>query len=198
MNGPDVQRCAVLDAPSGWPALQVLMLRHRQPTDLAAGREAARQQVRALLLREAGHEIAAPFLAAARVAPGAARASISHESSYSLLAWCETGRIGIDAVSLPRLADLSRQDLVTTAMLYLGPKAAAAIMQTTDVAQARTLFADAWARHEASLKCLGLALDEASAALHGRLARCLTAVVAPPPQDAASASLAVIRIAWRR
>ena len=196
MNGPDVQRCAVLDAPSGWPALQVLMLRHRQPTDLAAGREAARQQVRALLLRKAGPEIAAPFLAAARVAPGAARASISHESSYSLLAWCETGCIGIDAVSPKRLDGMSRQALADVAMTYLGPHAAS-VMRATAEAHASAWFADAWARHEASLKCLGLALEEGSPALQSQLAGCLTAVVVPPPRVFVSEALLAIRIAWR-
>jgi hypothetical protein len=197
MSEPEVWRCEVVDAPSGWPTLQVRMVLHTQLTDLEVGREAARQRVRGLLLREAGPEIAAPFLAATRVAPGAGRASISHAQTHSLLAWCQRGRIGIDAVSLYRLADMSPHDVLTTAEQYLGPNTAAAIMQATSDGQARTLFADAWARHEASLKCLGLALDEWSPALQGQLARCLTAVVVPPPQVFASIAMSITRIAWQ-
>ena len=197
MSEHEVQRCAVLDAPSDWPALQVLMVVHPQSADLAAGRDAARQRVRELLLRDAGPEIAAPFLAVARAAPGAGRASISHAQTHSLLAWCQRGCIGIDSVSPLSFADMSLQDLVALAVLYLGPKAAAAILLTTEAAKARTLFASAWARHEASLKCLGLPLDEWSPGLQRQLAGCLTAEVAPPAKTVAKAAASVIRIAWR-
>ena len=197
MSEPEVQRCEVVDAPRGWPELHVLVVAHPRSADLAAGREAARQRMRELLLRHAGPEIAAPFLAAARAARGACRASISHEQSHSLLAWCEHGCIGIDIVSPQRLADMAPPTLAATAALYLGPKASAVISPTTEASQARRLFADAWARHEARLKCLGLALDEWSPALQIQMARCLTAVVSPPLQDHAGSALWVTRIAWR-
>ena len=201
MSESEVQRCAVADAPSGWPALHVLRVAHLRSVDLAAGRDAARQRVRDLLLRHAGPEIAAPVLAAARAAAGASCASISHEHSHSLLAWCAQGSIGIDSVSLLRLADMSLPALVATATLYLGPKAAAVIGLSMSTVQARSRFADAWARHEASLKCLGLALDEWSPAVQAQLAGCSTAVVLPPAPalpDQACTALAVMRIAWCR
>ena len=194
MSEPESQRCEVVDAPIGWPVLHVLAVAHPRSADLAAGRDAARQHMRELLLRHAGPEIAAPFLAAAHAARGACRASISYEQSHSLLAWCEHGCIGIDIVSPQRVADMATPALAATAALYVGPKASAVISSTTEVSQARRLFADAWARHEASLKCLGLALDEWSPALQVNLASCLTAVVSSPSQDHASW---VTRIAWR-
>ena len=197
MSEPDVHRCEVVDAPCHWPELHVLAVVHPRSTDLAAGREAARERVRALLLRCAGPEVAASAVASARAAPGACRASISHESSHSLLAWCEEGCIGIDIVSALRLADSAPPVLAATAALYLGPDAAAVISSAADASQARSLFADAWARHEASLKCLGLALDEWSPALQAQLATCLTAVVSPPSQDFVVSAGWVTRIAWR-
>jgi hypothetical protein len=196
MSEPEVQRCEVVDAPSAWPELHVLAVAHPRSADLAAGRDAARQRTRELLLRHAGPEIAAPFLATARAARGACRASISHEQSHSLLAWCEHGCIGIDIISPQRLADMASPALAATAALYLGPKASAEISPTTETSQARRLFADAWARHEASLKCLGLALDEWSPTLQVQMARCLTAVVGPSLHDPAGSVPWVIRIAW--
>ena len=197
MSEPEVQRCVVVDAPRGWPALHVLAVAHPRFADPAAGREAARRRLRALLLRHAGPEIAAPLLTAARAARGAGRASFSHEQSHSLLAWCEQGCIGIDIVSPQRLADMTAPALAATAALYLGPQVSALIRSTPEVAQACKLFAEAWASHEASLKCLGLALDEWSPGLQLQLTSCLTAAVAPPAQDCAGSALWVARIAWR-
>jgi 4'-phosphopantetheinyl transferase len=197
MSESDVQRCEVADAPRCWPELHVLVVTHPRSVDLAIGREAARRRVRALLLRHAGPEIAASLVAAARAAPGACRASISHDSSRSVLAWCEHGCIGIDIVGAHRLVDSAVPALAIAAALYLGPDTAAVISSTTDAAQARTLFADAWARHEASLKCLGLALDEWSPALQVKLATCSTAVVSTPSEDIAGPAEWVTRIAWR-
>ena len=197
MSELNVHRCAVLGAPRRWPQLHVLTVAHMRTSGLAAGRESARQRVRALLLRNAGPEIAASFVAAARAGAGACRASISHESSHSMLAWCEQGCIGIDIVDTHRLADSAPQELAATAALYLGPDVAAVVSSTADASQARRFFADAWARHEASLKCLGLALDEWSPALQAQLATCLTAVVSPPSQDFVVSAGWVTRIAWR-
>ena len=197
MSEPDVHRCEVVDAPRCWPELNVLVVAHPRSADLATGREAARQRVRALLLNDAGPEIAASFVTAARAAPGACRASISHDSSHSMLAWCEHGCIGIDIVGAYRLADSAVPALATTAALYLGPDAAAVISSTADASQARRLFADAWARHEASLKCLGLVLDEWSPALQAKLATCSTAVVSTPSEDLVVSGGWVTRIAWR-
>lgn len=198
MSDPDVHRCDVVDAPRHWPELHVLAVVHPLSTDLAAGREAARERARALLLRHAGPEVAASAVASARAAPGACRASISHESSHSLLAWCGHGCIGIDIVDVGRLADSAPPALAATAALYLGSDAAEVIASAADASQAIRLFADAWSRHEASLKCLGLALDEWSRALQVELATCSTAIVSHTRQDIVALVGGVIRIAWRR
>ena len=198
MSEPEVQHCAVMNAPADWPRLQVRCVTHPLSADLKAGREAARQRVRHLLLREAGPEIATPFLAAPRESRGACRVSISHEQSHSVLAWCEQGCIGIDTVSPQRFADMAPPALAALASLYLGPKVALEISRSGEATAARMLFADAWARHEARLKCLGLALDEWSPTLQVELAGCLTAQVSPPAQDQAGAGLLVTWIAWRK
>ena len=197
MSEATVQRCAVQGAPTGWPQLHVLVATHHESTTLAAGRDAARQRMRALLLQHAGPQIAAPLLATARAASGARRASISHDHTVSLLAWCAHGCIGIDAIHPQRLAAMAPDELVATAALYLGPLAATAVRQAPAAPQARAVFAEAWACHEAKLKCLGLALDEWSPAVQAQLAGCTTVGVAPPGGGGTLAAPWVARLAWR-
>lgn len=196
---PAVQRCDVVDAPPGWPALHVLAVAHPVVAEQcdAAARAAARRRVRELLLRHAGPEIATPFLATARSERGAHRVSISHEPSLSLLAWCEHGCIGIDIVDRRRLAPADPQELADTARLYLGPSSPASASHRSDAPGARVRFAEAWSRHEAKLKCLGLELGEWVPALEARLSSCQSAVVQLPPADHAGASPWVARVAWQ-
>ena len=198
MNGePAFWRCRVVAAPPDWPALQVLAVAHPGAPGHAHGRDAARRRVRQLLLQHAGPAIAAPFLATDGSASGACRASVSHEQGFSLLAWCEQGCIGIDVVGPRSLAGANPEELAITARLYLGADPAEGAARTATPQAASQRFASAWARHEAKLKCLGLVLEEGSAALWVRLADCRTARVALPPSLGCDAAASTAWIAWR-
>ena len=193
-----VWRCSVQDAPTSWPPLHVLRVDNtasEAQTD-SMRRAAARQRVRALLLRHAGATIAAPLLAATPTARGAQRASISHEQTHSMLAWCDTGCIGIDTVDVPALARIGMRELGDMARLYLGPNRLPWADAVGEEPQLRRRFADAWARHEAQLKCLGLALDEWSPALQLKLAACQTAEVACPISNRDHSGSWVAWVAW--
>jgi 4'-phosphopantetheinyl transferase len=86
--------------------------------------------------------------------------SISHEAGLALAAINLHGRIGVDLMRVPELDGVHDGDeLIAVARDYLGPAQAAAL---AGVAPGRRpmAFAKAWAAHEASLKCRGLALAE--------------------------------------
>ena len=192
-----VWRCSVVGAPPHWPVLQVLAVKHPQVHGQAQSRAAARGRTRQVLLQQAGPDTAWPVLAAERGDTGAGRVSISHEDGFSLVAWCERGCIGIDVVGPRGLAGASPEELERMTSLYLGtdPAGTAAVTPAGQSCQQR--FAMAWARHEAQLKCLGLGLDECSAALHTRLSNCRTARVALPPSVTCDAAALEAWIAWR-
>lgn len=96
--------------------------------------------------------------------------SVSHESGLSLLAVNFSGLVGIDLLRIPDDPDWASQ-IQALAGDYLGPKVA---QQITDLAaqEQMTSFAQAWAAHEARLKCQGLALAEWSSELEASLAEC--------------------------
>ena len=196
-DDPAVWRCRVVEAPPDWPVLQVLAVKHPQVQGHAQSRAAARRRTRQVLLQHAGRDIAGPVLAAESGAGGAGRASISHEDGFSLVAWCERGCIGIDVVSPNSLSGASREELERMTNLYLGTDPARTAANATTGQGGQQHFAMAWARHEAQLKCLGLGLDECSAALHTRLSNCRTARVALPPSVTCDAAALEAWIAWR-
>lgn len=83
--------------------------------------------------------------------------SISHEAGLSVAAINLHGQIGVDLMRVPELDDV--EDLIAVARDYLGPAQAVALAGVAP-GMRRMAFAKAWAAHEASLKCRGLALAE--------------------------------------
>lgn len=102
--------------------------------------------------------------------------SISHEAGLSLAAIRTGGRVGVD---LMRAADAAMAEWKAMAHDYLGPRAAERL-QGIDVSQRQLAFAQAWTRHEACLKCMGLHLQEWSPGLAHSLARCRIAALVLP------------------
>lgn len=99
--------------------------------------------------------------------------SISHEAGLSLAAIRREGAVGIDLLRLgPLLEDLD--DLDALASDYLGPEAVRAL-GALPAGERPLAFAQAWARHEARLKCRGLDLQEWTPELAARL-RTLTVI----------------------
>jgi len=150
-------------------------------------RETARRMVRQALSEALGElfpgedgEIAlisAPGTPIRLAAPGrAVGLSVSHEPGRSLAAIYLHGPVGIDLMRLgtplPDIDVLGRD--------YLGPAVAAEIARCPE-GERQQAFARAWTAHEASLKCLGLALAEWSPALAGHLSACTTLKVEMPP-----------------
>lgn len=89
--------------------------------------------------------------------------SVSHEEGLSLAAVNRFGPIGVDIVRAS--AEL---DWRGVALDYLGPDVATDIAAQPLIKQNQA-FLQAWARHEAQLKCLSLGLVEWSLALQSRL-----------------------------
>lgn len=181
----------LVGAPAGWPPIQ-LRLVWRPPRaggpaiPPAADRDEARALVRQLLRQHAGPALAHRLDARPADQRGGQPVSVSHDGRLSLIAWCHTGRLGVDLVDLASLADARPGELQDTARCYLGPDAAQALGLATNAPTAtgrgsadpaaqhtphalRLRFAAAWATQEARLKCLGLALDEWSPARSARL-----------------------------
>lgn len=158
------------------------------PTPDTRLRSAARDLVRAAL-----REFLAPLLGCTpamvplHIEPGAAprlkpashavHLSISHEAGLSLAAIRTGGRVGVD---LMRAADAAMPDWKTMAHDYLGPSAAQCL-QDIDASRRQQAFAQAWTRHEACLKCLGMALQEWSPGIAQEVALCSVFALALPP-----------------
>jgi 4'-phosphopantetheinyl transferase len=171
----------------------VLLALATPPTTL---RDAARQQTRAalcaLLADYLGCDAASvplvsrPGEALRLDLPGSAPGiSVSHEAGISLIAIDPHGIPGIDVMrieALPDWRDVARD--------YLGAAACRAI-ETAAPSQRAQVFAAAWTRMEASLKCLGLALAEWTPALQRELERCTAVAFAPAPGIVAA-------LAWRK
>lgn len=168
------------------------------PTPETRLRDAARDLVRTAL-----REFLAPLLGCTpamvplQVEPGNAptlnlaspsvHLSISHEAGLSLAAIHTGGKVGVD---LMRAADAAMPEWKTMAHDYLGPDAAQRL-QGVDVSQRQLAFAQAWTRHEACLKCMGLHLQEWSPWLAQRLALCsVSALVLPTGYIGATAIIA--------
>ena len=183
--------CGCVAPPAGWPALHLMAVSHfdLEAHDDATHRAHARARVREVLAAHADAGLAAAFRDAPRARRGAGRVSVGHERAVSLLAWCTRGRVGIDVVDPARLADAHLPELMATAVLFLGPEAAHALDGD------RLRFAQAWARHEARLKCLGLELVEWPELPHAALAACEVAEVRAP--GGAEAPGWVAWVAWR-
>jgi 4'-phosphopantetheinyl transferase len=97
----------------------------------------------------------APQIMLARSDPYPIGLSISHESALSLAAINLRGAIGVDLMQVQEL-DAGWEAVAGD---YLGPATAQALA-TTAVGQRASAFASAWTAREASLKCLGMALQE--------------------------------------
>jgi len=80
--------------------------------------------------------------------------SISHDGDLSVAAYCLSGAVGIDVMSI-----LPVPDWEPVARDYLGPEAARKLAARSD-GERDAAFAHAWSEHEARLKCLGLHLSE--------------------------------------
>lgn len=80
--------------------------------------------------------------------------SISHDGDISVAAYCLSGAVGIDVMSIVPIPDWR-----AVARDYLGPEAARKLAARSD-GERDAAFAHAWSEHEARLKCLGLQLSE--------------------------------------
>lgn len=80
--------------------------------------------------------------------------SISHDGDISVAAYCLSGAIGIDVMSISPVPDWE-----AVARDYLGPEAARKLA-ARPAGERDVAFAHAWSEHEARLKCLGLQLAE--------------------------------------
>ncbi|MGE5472300.1 MAG: 4'-phosphopantetheinyl transferase family protein [Bacteroidota bacterium] len=104
--------------------------------------------------------------------------SVSHEVGLSLFAINPPGPVGVDLLKLEQLP-LADEELLRLATDYLGPETAHALGCST-TGQRRQMFALAWAKHEASLKCLGEGLREWSPPRQAKLAPCRVRELALP------------------
>lgn len=80
--------------------------------------------------------------------------SITHTGEYAYAAFHAHGAVGIDVMQVQQVPDMDR-----VALDYLGPEVRA-MLAIASPARRADLFARAWARREAHLKCLGQALEE--------------------------------------
>jgi 4'-phosphopantetheinyl transferase len=80
--------------------------------------------------------------------------SISHDGDISVAAYCLSGAVGIDVMSIVPVPDWE-----SVARDYLGPEAARKLAAWPE-SERDAAFAHAWSEHEARLKCLGLQLSE--------------------------------------
>jgi 4'-phosphopantetheinyl transferase len=80
--------------------------------------------------------------------------SITHAGQFACAAFHSHGAVGIDVMQVQQVPDMDR-----VALDYLGPEVHA-MLASVSPARRADLFAHAWARREAHLKCLGQALAE--------------------------------------
>ncbi|QRM18361.1 4'-phosphopantetheinyl transferase superfamily protein [Dechloromonas sp. TW-R-39-2] len=114
--------------------------------------------------------------------------SCTHEPGLSLVAIHFNGPVGIDLMRLDAgLPDTT--EIRQLASDYLGPGMAQRLLADPQA------FAATWTAHEASLKCLGLALEEWTPALAERLAQCHCMQLALP---ASHVGTLCVRPAWMR
>jgi len=111
--------------------------------------------------------------------------SVSHEAGISLVALDAHDASGIDVMRLEDLPDWRE-----VASDYLGAAACRHIAASAPQERAQ-VFAAAWTRMEARLKCLGLALTEWTPTLERLLERCGAQSFMPAPGVVAT-------LAWRR
>ena len=102
--------------------------------------------------------------------------SISHDAGLTLAALRMGGTVGVDLMRIPA-APLP--DWQALAQDYLGPGALASLTHA-GAGERPHAFAQAWSRHEAALKCLGLPLQEWTVELARALAACDVAGLALP------------------
>ena len=132
-----------------------------------AVRAEARLQVRAALRELVGGKLGiSPDEVAIRSVPGAAPqlllnghvsaqgVSITHAGPFVFGAFHVRGAVGIDVMQVQELPDMER-----VALDYLG-REVRDMLAIVSPARRADLFAHAWARREAHLKCLGLELGE--------------------------------------
>lgn len=170
----------------------VLMVATPETTVRHEARSLVRTALRSFLAKLAG---CAPEAVALHTEPGKAphaklddlgvQLSISHEAGLSLAAVRTGGKVGVD---LMRAADAAMPDWQAIAADYLGQATLAAITGH-DAGQQPAAFAQAWTRHEAALKCLGLPLQEWTPALGRELARCHVRELALPPSYVGAVAL---------
>ena len=190
-DAPGAPRVFVLRAPSALPGDAPEAAR-------AMARAQARDALHALLVSEGLIAPDAPPLSNVRgerpQVPGWPHLglSISHERAISLLAFCASGAVGVDVAAVDAAADAG--ELQRTAGVFLEPKAAAALSHQAHEATFFIAFTEAWAAHEAGLKCIGQPLVEWSPAQSARLAGVRTSPVELP---AWATPGHVAAVAWR-
>ncbi len=113
--------------------------------------------------------------------------SVSHVAGLSIAGLYIGGAVGVDLMRVPR-GDDWMPDWASVARDYLGPQALDRIA-SVPLQQRLHVFAKEWTRHEASLKCLDMALTEWTPALSRRLASCVVRPLLLP--DDLIASIAI-------
>lgn len=105
----------------------------------------------------------APYLVVGMTSERIVYLSIAHEAKYALATICSGNRVGIDVVNI---AD--EFEWKDTALLFLG-EAVLQYISAKPVNQQFRTFLQAWARHEAQLKCIGQGMQEWSEELEQQL-----------------------------
>lgn len=162
-------------------------------------RREARAFLRELL---AGYLRTAPEQVPLRFSPGEAPSvaaswqgtrlsiSMSYSTDVALIALCPGARIGIDVTTVAPMPDWAQ-----VARLYLGPESLSHLTAIDDVGRDQ-MFALAWAEMEARSKCLGLGLQEWSAARQQRLQERTMQLSTCEVAGAGSGQRCVVAVAW--
>lgn len=184
-------RAAALAALIDGGAPVLLRLDTPQTQQRDAARAAVRDALRALLADYLGCALDAVPLVSIPGQPlrldvpgGLPGISVSHDAGISLIALDARGVPGIDVMRLEELPDWHE-----VASDYLGAAACRQIAASAPRERAQ-VFAAAWTRMEARLKCLNLALGEWTPALERLLEACAAQSFAPAPGVVAA-------LAWR-
>jgi 4'-phosphopantetheinyl transferase len=143
--------------------VQFVHIVHDQGVPRAEARARIRQALCGMVAAELGLDAAritlrcvpgsAPRLLVDGV-PSVAGISIAHDGRLSVAAYHPRGPVGVDVMQVQETADW-----FDVARDYLGPQTAA-LLTATPPDERALAFAQAWARREACLKCVGLALSE--------------------------------------